>query len=122
VNLAGVVVTDVDTGEALKATSDSGATFAVLATPITKAAQSARLRVTGTLTEPAYGVVEGQLAWTQVLRAPRNTILLPPAYELTSVSVPATVSTQADGRVAIQVFDGRPDEGIQVAIRATRRP
>ena len=122
VNLAGVVVADVDTGEALRATSDSGATLAVLATPITKAAQSARLRVTGTLTGPAYGVVEGQLAWTEVLRAPRNTILLPPAYELTSVSVPATVSTQADGRVAIQVFDGRPDEGIQVAIRATRRP
>jgi hypothetical protein len=49
VKLAGVVVTDVDTGDALKTPGEGGATFAALAAPITKPTQSARLRVTGTL-------------------------------------------------------------------------
>ena len=122
VKLAGVVVTDVDTGEPLKTTAERGATVAALATAIAKPTQSARLRVAGTLTEPSYAIVDGQLAWEQVLRTPRSTILLPAGYEVTSVSVPATVSTQADGRVVTQVFDGRPDEGIKVQIRATKRP
>ena len=88
--------------------------------PIAKPSQSARLRVTGTLTDAAYTVADGQLAWEQTLRTPRNTIVLPAGWQVTTVSVPATVSTQADGRVVIQVFDGRPDEGVQVAIRATK--
>ena len=57
-----------------------------------------------------------------MLRTPRSTILLPINYEVTTVSVPATVSTQADGRVVIQVFDGRPDEGVTIQIRAAKRP
>ena len=57
-----------------------------------------------------------------MLRTPRSTILLPIDYEVTTVSVPATVSTHADGRVVIQVFDGRPDEGVTIQIRATKRP
>jgi len=121
VKLTGTTVTDVDTGEALKTTAERGATFAALATPLEKPSQSARLRVTGMLTDPAYTVVDGELAWEQVLRTPRSTILLPAGYEVTMVSVPATVSTQADGRVVIQVFDGRPDEGVRVQIRATKR-
>ncbi len=122
VKLANVTVTDVDTGDPLKTIAERGATFAALATPIAKPTQSARLRVTGTLTEPTYTIVDGQLAWEQMLRTPRSTILLPAGYEVTAVSVPATVSTQADGRVVIQVFDGRPDEGTRVQVRATKRP
>jgi hypothetical protein len=120
-SLTGVVVTDVDTGEAVKVTQERGATFASLAVPIAKPAQSARLRLTGTLTDPAYTVVDGQLAWEQMLRTPRSTIVLPAGWEVTTVSVPATVSTQPDGRVVIQVYDGRPGEGVKVAIRATKR-
>ena len=111
-------MTDVDSGDGLKTIAERDATFA---TPITKPSQSARLRVTGTLTEPAYTVLDGQLAWEQVLRTPRSTILLPAGYEATTISVPATVSAQADGRVVIQVFDGRPDDGVAIQIRATKR-
>ena len=118
--LTGVAVTDVDTGEAVKLTQEKGATFAALAVPIAKPSQSARIRVTGTLTDAGYTVADGQLAWEQTLRTPRSTIVLPAGWQVTTVSVPATVSTQADGRVVIQVFDGRPDEGVQVAIRATK--
>jgi len=121
VTLTGTTVTDVDSGDGLKTIAERDATFATLATPITKPSQSARLRVTGTLTEPAYTVLDGQLAWEQVLRTPRSTILLPAGYEATTISVPATVSAQADGRVVIQVFDGRPDDGVAIQIRATKR-
>ena len=118
--LTSIAVVDVDSGEALKTTQENGATFATLATAIAKPSQSARIRVTGTLTDPAYTIADSQLAWEQTLRTPRSTILLPSGWEVTSVSVPCTVSTQADGRVVIQIFDGRPDEGVHAAIRATR--
>jgi hypothetical protein len=120
--MSSVSVVDVDTGEALKTMQEKGATFAALASAITKPSQSARLRLTGTLTDAAYRLADGQIAWEQTLRTPRSTILLPSGWEVTSVSVPATVSTQADGRVAIQIFDGRPDEGVKVSMRATKRP
>jgi hypothetical protein len=119
--LTGVAVVDVDSGEAVKVTQEKGATFAALASSIAKSTQSARLRVTGTLTDPAYTVTDGQLAWEQTLPTPRNTVLLPTGWEVTSVSVPATVSTQADGRVVIQVYDGRPGDGVRVTVRAMQR-
>jgi hypothetical protein len=119
--LTGVAVVDVDTGEAVKLTEEKGATFAALAMPISKPSQSARLRVTGTLTDPAYAIVDGELAWEQVCRTPRCTVLLPSGWDVTTVSAPATVSTQADGRLVVQVFNGRADDGVTVAIRATQR-
>ena len=42
--------------------------------------------------------------------------------EVLAVSVPATVTTQPDSRVVVQVFDGRPGDGLKVAIRATKKP
>jgi hypothetical protein len=118
--LTSIAVVDVDSGEALKTTQEGGAMYAALATAIAKPSQSARVRVTGTLTDPAYTIADSELAWEQTLRTPRSTILLPSGWEVTTVSVPCTVSTQADGRVVIQIFDGRPDEGVHAAIRATK--
>jgi hypothetical protein len=119
--LTNIAVTDVDTGVALKTALEKSATFATLATALAKPSQSARVRVTGTLTDPGYTVADGLLAWERTLRAPRSTILLPSGWEVTSVSVPCTVSTQTDGRVAFQIFDGRPVDGVHVAIRASKR-
>jgi hypothetical protein len=118
--LSGLAVTDVDTGATLKTAQEKGATFVTLASAIAKPSQSARVRVAGTMNDSAYTVADGQLAWDQILRTPRSTVLLPAGWEVTSVSVPATVTTQADGRVAIQVFDGRPDDGVRLEVRATR--
>ena len=66
--LTSIAVVDVDSGEALKTTQENGATFATLATAIAKPSQSARIRVTGTLTDPAYTIADSQLAWEQTLR------------------------------------------------------
>ena len=71
--------------------------------------------MTGVLTDPAYTVTDGQLSWEQVVR---DATLHDPAaggWQVTAVSVPATVSTQPDGRVVVQVFDGRPGDGLKVA-------
>ena len=119
--LTGVAVTDVDTGEPVKLV-EKGRTAAILPVAIARPTQSARLRVTGVLTDPAYTVTDGQLSWEQVVRTPRSTILLPAGWQITAVSVPATISTQPDGRVVVQVFDGRPGDGLKVAIRATKKP
>ncbi len=118
--LTSIAVVDVDSGEALKTTQENGATLRPSRPPSPSPRRARELRVTGTLTDPAYTIADSQLAWEQTLRTPRSTILLPSGWEVTSVSVPCTVSTQADGRVVIQIFDGRPDEGVHAAIRATR--
>jgi hypothetical protein len=119
--LADVAVTDVDSGERLGSAREEGATFATLPRAIEKASQSARLRVTGTLVDAAFTITSGELAWEQTFTAPRTTVLLPAGWQLTSVSVPATVSTQSDGRVVVQVYDGRPGGGVHAAIRAAKR-
>ena len=121
ITLSSLAVTDVDTGDALKTEQDKGGTFAVLAAPITKPGLTARVRVAGTLTDPAYAVANGELAWAQTTKTPRTTVLLPATWEVTSVSVPATVSTQPDGRVVVQVYDGRADDGLPIAIRAVQK-
>jgi len=46
--------------------------------------------------------------------------LLPPGFDLMSISVPATVTTQQDGRVAMQVYNGS-DVTLPVTIRAAKR-
>lgn len=114
-------VTDVDTGKPLKTSKEGNGVFAMLETPIASVNQSARVRVAGTALDPAYRVENGELAWEHTLREPRSVIVLPAGWDLTAVSVPATVGTQQDGRIAIQLFDGRPDDGVKVAIRATKR-
>jgi hypothetical protein len=105
----------------LKVAQEKDTPVVTLPVAITKPTQSARIRVTGVLTDPAYSVVDGQLSWQAIVRTPRATIVLPPGWQVTAVSVPATISTQADGRVVVQVFNGRPDEGVQVAVRATKQ-
>ena len=115
------VVTDVDTGKPLKMSKEGDGVFALLETPIANPNQSARVRVAGTAMDPAYRVENGELAWEHTLREPRSVIVLPAGWDLTAVSAPATVGTQQDGRIAIQLFDGRPDDGVKVAIRATKR-
>ena len=63
--LTSIAVVDVDSGEVLETTQENDATYAALATAIAKPSQSARLRVTGTLTDPAYTIADSQLAWNR---------------------------------------------------------
>jgi hypothetical protein len=83
--------------------------------------ESARIRVTETYTDAeGYGLRDGELFWDRTLGRPFNVVVLPPGYRLTSVSAPATVSVDEEGRVALRLVNPRNDT-LHVVIRAVPR-
>ena len=83
--------------------------------------QSVRLRIEETYTDPArYALIDGQLMWRRSLGRPRNDIVLPAGWYLTTSSVPAVVSETDDGRVRLSFVNPRPDS-IDVFIKARQR-
>ena len=115
-----IAVKDVDTGQPLKLSRNGKTAFAELVTPITADGQSARLRITGTVSEPRYRVENGVMVWECTIGEPRSTILLPAGWDVAAVSVTATVTAQSDGRTAIQIYNGNA-EPLPVTIRAVKR-
>jgi hypothetical protein len=82
---------------------------------------STRLRMYETYTDTArYKLVGDELVWDRGFGRPANTVVLPPGWVLTNSSIPAVVSTRADGRVQLDFVNPRPDE-IQVLVTARRR-
>jgi hypothetical protein len=113
--LTGLAMTDMDTGKSLTGTGSSIA----LAAPIAGDRQSAHIRIAGQEIDPNYALEGGQLAWRLTMNEPRATVLLPAGWEVTALSAPATVATGRDGRVTIQLYNGRVDP-FTVNIRAVR--
>ena len=86
-----------------------------------KAGESIRLRMYETYTDTArYKVLGDELVWDRTFGRPANAVVLPVGWVLTNSSIPATVSTMADGRVRLDFTNPRPDE-IAVLITAKRR-
>ena len=80
-----------------------------------------RLRMFETYTDTArYRLVGEELVWDRSFGRPANAVVLPAGWMLTNSSIPATVSTIADGRVRLDFINPRPDE-IAVLITARRR-
>jgi hypothetical protein len=89
--------------------------------PAVKAGESVRLRMSETYTDSArYTVRNGELIWDRAFGRPANAVVLPAGWVLTNSSIPATVSTQPDGRVRLDFNNPRPDE-VAVLITARRR-
>lgn len=89
--------------------------------PAVKTGESIRLRMSETYTDTArYNLVGDELVWDRAFGRPANAVVLPQGWLLTNSSIPATVSTLADGRVRLDFINPRPDE-IQVLITARRR-
>jgi hypothetical protein len=83
--------------------------------------ESMRVRVSETYTDAErYGLKDGELVWDRTLGRPRNTVILPPGWKLSSVNVPAVVSLDPEGRVACRFVNARDDE-LHVVLRARRR-
>lgn len=83
---------------------------------------SVRLRMYETYTDTArYRLAGEELVWDRSFGRPANAVVLPAGWMLTNSSIPATVSTMADGRVRLDFINPRPDE-IAVLITARRRP
>ena len=84
--------------------------------------RTTRIRMFETYTDSArYKLVGDELVWDRTFGRPSNIVILPSGWILTNSSVPATVSTQADGRVRLEYINPRTDE-IAVLITARRRP
>lgn len=127
-----------DTGEVLKTRTLTGADVArekidipdrvepdtqlvlIPFTPVKKG-ESVRLRISETYTDPArYALVEDQLMWHRSFGRPRNDMVLPPGWYLTTSSMPAVISQEPDGRVRLSFWNPRPDN-VDVFVKARRR-
>ena len=87
--------------------------------PITSDKQSAHLRITGTLNDPAYTVERGELVFSRTMKGLRNTVLLPAGWEVSAVSQSATIG-QDDGRAFVALINLNAENKYAVRIRASR--
>lgn len=107
----------IDIGEAVRPDSE---VVLIRFAPVKKG-QSVRLRIEETYTDPArYALIDGQLMWRRSLGRPRNDIVLPAGWYLTTSSVPAVVSESDDGRVRLSFVNPRLDS-LEVFIKARKR-
>lgn len=83
--------------------------------------QSVRLRIEETYTDPnRYLLVGDELVWDRSFGRPRNTVILPPGWYLTTNSIPAVISETDDGQIQLDYENARPGN-IDVFVKARRR-
>lgn len=86
-----------------------------------KKGQSLRLRISETYTAPTSYKLDGdELFFDRSLGRPRNAVVLPAGWYLTTSAIPATVTQLPDGRIRLDFWNGRPDS-VDVLIKAKRR-
>ena len=86
-----------------------------------KKGQSFRLRISETYTDPArYALVDGQLMWHRSFGRPRNDMVLPAGWYLTTSSIPAVITQEPDGRIRLSFWNPRPDN-VDVFVKARQR-
>jgi hypothetical protein len=112
-------VVDLDTAKSLTPVKDGNVMAVKLEVPIVDDRQSAHLRITGTLKDPAFKVVDGDLVFERTLHGLRNTILLPAGWEVSSVSQSGTIGT-ARGRAFVSLINLNAENNYKVTIRARR--
>jgi hypothetical protein len=112
-------VVDLDTARPLTPIKDGSVMAVKLELPIADDKQSAHLRITGTLKDPAFKVVNGDLVFERTLHGLRNTILLPAGWEVSSVSQSGTIGT-ARGRAFVSLINLNAENNYKVTIRARR--
>jgi hypothetical protein len=127
-----------DTGEALKVETLKGPAITaarldigepvtpntevvVIHFPPVQKGQSVRLRILETYTdEGRYDMDGDELVWDRSLGRPRNTVVLPAGWYLTTSSIPAVVTMTDDGRLRLEYNNPRPDE-VAVLLKARKR-
>lgn len=114
------VVIDVDSGKTLEVTRRGHQAIATLLTPISGPGSSARLRITGPMRGVKFGTQLESVLSNLTINSARAVILLPTGWDVVSASVPATVATQPDGRVAIEIYNSTSG-ALNVTVRAAKR-
>jgi hypothetical protein len=113
-------VTDVDSGRKLEVELKGNQAVAKLATPIAGPDSSARLRISGPMRGTNIGTLGGSRVLELSINSARAVVLLPRGFDVMSVSIPATVRADSDGRLAIQIYNPSA-ESSRVTIRAAPR-
>jgi len=113
-------VVDLDTARPLTTVKQGSATAAKLEVPITDEKQSAHLRITGSVKDPAYKIDRRELVFERTLHGLRNTILLPAGWGVTAVAQAATLSIY-EGRAFVSLINLKAENQYTVRIRATKR-
>ena len=81
-----------------------------------------RLRIDKTYRDPKSYFVEGErIVFARSLGIRRNSVVLPPGYELVACNVPAQVLQQPDGRVMVSFVNPGPDAA-SVVVKGRRLP
>jgi hypothetical protein len=117
--LKGAAITQakVDIGEPVKPDSE----IVLIRFPAVQKGQSIRLRIEETYTDPArYDLIDNQLMWRRSFGRPRNDVVLPAGWYLTTSSIPATISQTDDGRIRLAFVNPRPDS-IDVFVKGRRK-
>jgi hypothetical protein len=88
--------------------------------PIKNDRQSAHLKVTGTVTDDSYKLLNGDIVFTRNLKGLRNTVLLPAGYEVAACSQSGTIGKTRDGRAFVALINLNGENNYGVTIRARK--
>jgi hypothetical protein len=113
-------VIDLDTGKRFSTAREGSATLAKLDVPIVDDKQSAHLKITGTIQDPVYKVINGELVFDRTLHDLRNTVLLPAGWDVSAISQSATIGTY-EGRTFVALINLNAENAYRVTILARKR-
>jgi hypothetical protein len=108
---------DLDTAKVFTPTHEGKSEVVKLDVPIADDKQSAHIRITGVVKDPAYKVENGNLVFDRPLHGLRNTVLLPAGYEVSAVSQSGTIGMY-QGRAFVSLINLNAENNYQVTIRA----
>ena len=114
---ADLAAAKIDPGEPVTPTTQ----VVLIPFPPVKKSQSIRLRISETYTAlTSYKLDGDELVFDRSLGRPRNAVVLPAGWYLTTSSIPATITQLPDGRIRLDFWNGRPDS-VDVLIKGKRR-
>ncbi len=117
--LKDATVIDLDSAKPLATSKQGNATVVKLDVPIVDEKQSAHLKVAGTL-DDGYKISNDVLTFDRTVKGLRNTILLPPGFDVTSISQSGTVGIY-QGRVFVALVNLNAEDSYRVVVTAGRR-
>jgi hypothetical protein len=118
--LSDLKVIDLDTAKAFTPVKAGNAMTAKLEVPITDDKQSAHIRIAGTLKDPGYKVVNGDLVFSRTLHGLRNTVLLPAGWDVSACSQSGTIG-QSQGRAFVALINLNAENSYTVTIHARKK-
>jgi hypothetical protein len=114
-------VIDLDTAKPLTPLRQGATNVVVmLEVPIVDEKQSAHLKITGTLQDAGYRADKGDLVFDRTLHGLRNTVLLPPGWDVAAISQSGTIGMY-QGRTFVALINLNAENQYKVVIHARKR-